>query len=84
LRLLAAPKGPPYTHPARERGHRNNPLRLSFGDTFLKLVSATLFGGAINDRAIHVNATSTRTRLFGAVWDVESRTMTDDAGTEYA
>jgi hypothetical protein len=40
--------------------------------------------GAIDDRVIHVNATSTRTRLFGPVWDVESRSMTDGAGTENA
>jgi hypothetical protein len=40
------------------------------GDTFPKLVSATLPRGAIDDRAIHVNATSTRMCLFGTVWDV--------------
>lgn len=68
-------------HYARERGHRNNLLHLSFGCTFSKLVSAALFCGAIDDRAIHVNATSTHTRLFDAVWDVESRSMTDGVGT---
>jgi hypothetical protein len=43
-----------------------------------------LFRGAIDDRAIHVNATSTRMRLFGAVWGVENRSMTDGAGLEDA
>jgi hypothetical protein len=32
--------------------------------------SALLTRGVINDRAIHVNATSTRMCLFGTVWDV--------------
>lgn len=38
--------------------------------------------GVIDNRAIHVNATSTRMRLLGAVWDVESRSMTDSVGME--
>jgi hypothetical protein len=40
--------------------------------------------GTIDDRTIHVNATSTRMRLFGAVWDVESRSMTDGVRMENA
>jgi hypothetical protein len=54
------------------------------GYTFSKLVSATLLRRAIDDRAIHVNATSTCIRLFGAVWDVEIRSMTGGAGMENA
>jgi hypothetical protein len=77
-------KGPPYACRARERGHRNNLRHLSSKDTSPKLVSVTLFRGAIDDRAIHVNATSTRMRLFGAVWDVENRLMTDGAGMKNA
>jgi hypothetical protein len=81
---LAPPKGPPDTNPVRERGHRNNPLNPFFWGTLPKLIFATLFRGAIDNRAIHVNATSTRIRLFGAVSDVESRSMTDGVRMENA
>jgi hypothetical protein len=39
------------------------------------LVAATLPRRAIDDRAIHVNATSTRVRLFGAVGAHQSGSM---------
>jgi hypothetical protein len=54
------------------------------GGTFPKLISDALFRGAIDDRAIHVNATSTRMCLFGAFWHGQCPSMTGGVGTKKA